>query len=553
MTAALKASAAAGAAGSRRKLAATTRKKRTKPAPKPAVVRAYRVQHHGNARKVAAVAAVLRPYQDTMGSSQSGQWRAWLSGERFWNRRDPAGVDSVLSERFKRSAQNQVVAALDSWLALAQDAVSGLIRSSSLPGELKADLHWLNRSAAHHRTPQTASVPVWVYTDGVRSDSGERKPADAQTLRLLQNMLRHTRRHLVSVPNLRRVRTMTLDGTVAQVEHSQPKMGPQPSPRPRGRGSMFPLWLRVSTTEAGQVMRLPLASNHFFDQADGELSNFAQVTVTRDQHVKITLTKRTHPAAARDAGMDVALDWGMRSLLATQFGDQLGTRLYPWLTAVDAQLTALTKDLQRQGIKPGSNRRYRNMQRRIGEHVRNEVGRIINRLLEVHDVRSFTVEKLDFRGGGLSRRMNRILTRAGRGAVSKKLNSIGETHGITTVEVNPAHTSRECAGCHYVDPKSRQGPRFRCRFCGKRSHADTNGARVISHRRSVGAADALSSKGTVLRRADARFEAAWGLRPGSAEKLRRRPKERPASPTPKNRRAKPASARAGEETNSRSS
>ncbi len=169
MTAALKASAAAGAAGSRRKLAATTRKKRTKPAPKPAVVRAYRVQHHGNARKVAAVAAVLRPYQDTMGSSQSGQWRAWLSGERFWNRRDPAGVDSVLSERFKRSAQNQVVAALDSWLALAQDAVSGLIRSSSLPGELKADLHWLNRSAAHHRTRQlqcrcgctpTGSVPI---------------------------------------------------------------------------------------------------------------------------------------------------------------------------------------------------------------------------------------------------------------------------------------------------------------------------------------------------------------------------------------------------------
>lgn len=523
------------------------------PAAKPAVVRGYRLRHHGNAGKVAAVAAVLRPYQDTMGSCQSGQWRAWLGGEKFYNRRDPAAVVSLLSERFKRSAQNQVVAALDSWLALAQDAVSGLIRASTLPEQVKADLHWLNRSAAHHRTPQTATTPVWTYAAGVRIDSGDRRPADPQTLRLLRTMLRHTRRHLVSVPDLRRVRTMTLDGTVAQVETSQPKMGPQSSPRPTGKGSTFPLWLRVSTATPGQTVRLPLSGNHFFDQAAGELSNFAQITVARDQQVKITLTKRTHPAPTRDTGMDVALDWGLRSLLATEFGDQLGTRLYPRLVAVDTQLTALTRDLQRQGIKPNSNRRHRNMQRRIREYVRNEVGRIINRLLEVHDIQSITVEKLDFRGGGMSRRMNRILTRSGRAAITGKLASLTETHGIVTVEVNPAHTSRECAGCHYVDPKNRQGQHFTCRFCGKRSHADTNGARVISHRRSVGAAGALSSRRTVLRQADSRFETAWGLRPGTAEKLRRRPKERPVTPTPTNRRAGTASPRAGEEANSRPS
>ena len=81
----------------------------------------------------------------------------------------------------------------------------------------------------------------------------------------------------------------------------------------------------------------------------------------------------------------------------------------------------LTAALQRQGIKPPTNKRYWAMQARIRGYVTNEVGWVMNQLIAVHDPRSITLEKLDFRGAGLSRRMNRLITRAGRAAVKRKL------------------------------------------------------------------------------------------------------------------------------------
>lgn len=219
-------------------------------------------------------------------------------------------------------------------------------------------------------------------------------------------------------------------------------------------------------------------------------------------------------------------------MFATDLGDQLGRRLYPWLREIDAQLTKLTADLQRQGIKLSTNRRFRRFNQRIREYVRNEVGRVINRLIVIYGPRSLTVEMLDFRDGGMSRQMNRILTRAGRAAIKEKLASITETLGIAVHEVNPAHTSRECSGCGFVDENNRKGLRFVCGFCHKRLNADTNGSRVISRRRSQGVCDLGLGRKTVLQHIDQRFEERWGLRPGAAEKLRRRVKERPAISRP---------------------
>jgi len=520
---------------SRRKQAAQTRAKRATPVPRPSVKRAYRVAQHGNTAKIAAVAQVLAPYQATMRSAQRSQWRMWCQdGQQFWNRRDSSLISSTLSERYKRSAQNQVVAGLDSWLELTKDAVARTVTRSSLDAKTKADLHWLNRSCMHHRTDGTAMVPVWVYDDdGVRTPGKDRRPASPETLFLLRRITKHVRRHRVSVPTLWRTRTMTLDGTVAQLETSTPKPLPQPSPRRRSPGSTFGHWLRISTLTPGETVRIPLASNRYLDAAAGGLSNFAQVAVARDDTVKITLVKCSDPAPERTGGIEVGLDWGLHSMFASSLGDQLGTALYPWLVRLDTQLTALAADLQRQGIKLARNTRYRNFQRRIRGYVRNEVGRVVNRLLEIYDIRSITVEDLDFRDGGMSKRMNRILTRAGRAAVKEKLAAITETHGVTIHAVHPAHTSRECSGCHYVDPRNRQGQHFRCRFCHKRLNADTNGSRVLLRRRSVHEADTHLGRKTVLRKADARFEAHWGLRPGRAEKLRSRPTERPAPPRPK--------------------
>ena len=99
-------------------------------------------------------------------------------GPKFWNRREPGDFETVLSERYKRSVQNQVVTGLDSWLALAKTVISQLIAHSTLPDETKADLWWLNKSNAHYRRFGQATVPVWRYLkDGARVATKRRRPA----------------------------------------------------------------------------------------------------------------------------------------------------------------------------------------------------------------------------------------------------------------------------------------------------------------------------------------------------------------------------------------
>ena len=54
--------------------------------------------------------------------------------------------------------------------------------------------------------------------------------------------------------------------------------------------------------------------------------------------------------------------------------------------------------------------------------------------------------------------------------------------GGRVIEVPAAFSSQECAVCHTVDARSRNGAVFRCTGCGHHDHADTNASRVIHHR-----------------------------------------------------------------------
>lgn len=222
-------------------------------------------------------------------------------------------------------------------------------------------------------------------------------------------------------------------------------------------------------------------------------------------------------------GEVLALDWGLSSLFTTDTGEQFGQWLYPWLREQDKKLMKLTAELQRLGVKPLSSKRYRKLQNSISSAVKNEVGRILNKI-DLRGVSALTVESLDFCGGGLSKRTNRILSRAGRGAVSQKLKDLAE-RGVDIQEVNPAYTSQQCSSCGFATKENRTGKKFQCLFCGRKLNADHNGAINIGRRRSV--ADdgyrywALS---TVRRELDTRFTARWGITPAEFSLRQARPR-----------------------------
>jgi len=55
--------------------------------------------------------------------------------------------------------------------------------------------------------------------------------------------------------------------------------------------------------------------------------------------------------------------------------------------------------------------------------------------------------------------------------------------GVPVVFVDPAYSSQECSGCHYVDRANRPNQAtFACRACGLLLHADVNASRNLAHR-----------------------------------------------------------------------
>lgn len=106
-----------------------------------------------------------------------------------------------------------------------------------------------------------------------------------------------------------------------------------------------------------------------------------------------------------------------------------------------------------------------------------EVNRAINHLVQPYRPRVLAVETLDFRGSKLGRRMNRLLTNCGRGAVARNLAELKARLGIMVHQVDPAYASHTCSSCGYVASANCKDQAFRCRFCGIWIHANVNGAR----------------------------------------------------------------------------
>lgn len=215
----------------------------------------------------------------------------------------------------------------------------------------------------------------------------------------------------------------------------------------------------------------------------------------------------------RENGQDIAIDWGLNTLISTSDGRQLGRSLGQWLRQRDEELIVLEKELKKNGVPLKKSQRRKNIIHRVREHTKNEINRVLNQLAK-EDIKSIIVEELDFRYGGLSKKMNRILSRSGRNAFKNKLKDLEETYGIETIEVNPAYTSQECSSCHFVYKRNRKGGVFECKFCGLKKHADNQAAINIFLRRSQDDNGyKYNNKEYVLSARDQEFYNLWGISP----------------------------------------
>lgn len=473
-----------------------------------------------NEGKRCALLALFTPFREALGAMAS-HWRIrLLHGEQLLryvglpNNRRVAG----LSARQMKSVGNMTRNAILAWQALLEDTMRGLISHSTLTPWEKTVLNRIN--VRHAWWTNSLELPWTPDNNGKLRPSrkGDKNvisfPVEPELLKFARRLAKHAMK-LNPYPDLRRTDTLILDSIVAKTT------------RPETVNPNISWWVKISTLQTRHPVNIPLKRNEYFEHeyADtirqgGGLCAVIQLHHTNEDTLFISLVTDTPDAPLRDHGQNIGIDFGMAdALFATSSGELLGGKTLRTLRQLDQRLNSQAAWLQKHGIKPTSNRGYRKLNNRIRSMVRNEIGRQLNRLANREGntyVRQLVLEKLDFRYGGMSRRMNRLITRTGRACLKQRLQALTEKHGIQVTLIPPQYTSQECSGCGYVNKRNRKTrSSFNCRFCNKKLHADINAARVIKSRSSWQQPDNTGpqSRQQTFRMLDQRFHQRWNLKP----------------------------------------
>lgn len=440
-----------------------------------------------NPGKLRAVRALVRAFRREAPGVAADQWRRFFESGRF-PKNLPAAEEARLPALRQAKAtlgaarlqmlRWQVVGQLESFLENRANDFRDAVTGSSIPEDIRHQLLVVNR------------LRGW-FTETPIVMRGKDAPIGQETRRLARAIMRgvlsrHRKPSWGGLHPWLDARTVTL-GNATGAQHA-------------------PLWLEVATleratTKSGKAgvryatVALPVGDYAFWRARDAAGTRATTVQlIDRGNHLLVGVVTDMGDAfsASRAAYVaereELALDFGLVTMFATADGDLLGRGWFDQLKRHDARISGLARKLQKQGIKPNRSRRYRERVEAFRGFLKTEIGRVLNRIVALKRPAHIVIEKLDFTAPGLSRRLNRILARSGRKVVRDKLQDFEDRYGIPFAEVNPAYSSQTCSNvaCGYVEKSNRKSQaRFACRCCGKKIHADVNGARNLEGGRSA--------------------------------------------------------------------
>lgn len=414
-------------------------------------LRTYKLTHFANENKQKQVFDVLREYRKTCTQIAKVQWRLIFNGEKLNKMADLRYVNSIISERYKRNCAYQVDGQLQSFISMKQNDFSIKVMKSTIEGDLKKALLQINRRK------------LWFKTEDKNFTSEQLFLAR----KIFKQILKHNRK-----PNFKKA-NMNLFERVASVSVADKSLTPN-----------FDYWIQFSTLIFRKPILIPIKSNKYFDEIKGNLKHVTQFNF-KNNEFSVSFVKDVPMKNIEFKSEKISLDFGLKSLFTAHDGKMFGKGFYDKLKEFDYKTQSLQKELQRQKIKLSTNKRYQNLTQMLREYVKNEINRVFNRIIKLYYPKQIDLERLNFQGQNFSKQLNRILGNCGRGVINRKIQQIKEDYGIATMLVNPAYTSQECSGCHYVDKNNRKTQsQFECKFCGLRLNADVNGARTVGFRSS---------------------------------------------------------------------
>ncbi len=252
--------------------------------------------------------------------------------------------------------------------------------------------------------------------------------------------------------------------------------------------SSFDYWLRLSTLDKGQPLRLPVKLAPYHRRALGTQQPNSSTTLTRKPDgwwLTLTVDEQIAPTAGADAPV-VGVDVGIVSFLTTSTGKQYGTfsgklaARHKRDRARRRRKAKLRTCLKKKGVAklPSVTNK------RLARHVRQSINRAVNEFYADHAGQQVAYEQLSVRTMRFkARAMNAYLYASNLAHIPAQLAWGAQKRGVRATWVKSAYSSQECVRCHYPDRANRPNQQtFCCIVCGQSSNADANAAANIAVR-----------------------------------------------------------------------
>ena len=431
------------------------------------MIRTYKLKLEANKEKLLMIRELAKEYRRVAKSVLNTQLYLFFKEGKV-NKNHKFSTDTKLSARYLQTLQYQVVSMLDSYTSNRQNDFKDIVSHSSLDNKTKMKLFYINK------------YKKWFNKEV--SLKGE--PIEQEILKLSRAIIKQTFKKN-RLPNVKYIH-LNLDSKVAKIEVKK-----------ENEAKEFDYWIKLSTLEKGKPVYLPVKSNEYFENIKGKLKNFCQIIV-KDK-IEVGLMKEVGKRAYVPETDKIGLDLGLSNLFASNKGDLFSRRFIDKLIEYDKKTTKLRANIQKNKLKPTRSKRYKKLMSKVRSYLKNEINRVINRIIAIYKPKEIVIEKLNFQSPKLSKRLNRILQTFGKGIISSKLNQLEEEYGIRITEINSAYTSQTCSNCGYVSPKNRKSQSvFICEFCKKKQNSDVNAAKNILLRSSQEIGDIYLSKSKIL-------------------------------------------------------
>ena len=261
----------------------------------------------------------------------------------------------------------------------------------------------------------------------------------------------------------------------------------------KSQDSTFDYWLRISTLDKGNPLRVPvkLASYHKQTIAGRTLNTSTTLhkrkgnwwlTLSFDEDVPL----QTAPEAAK-----VGVDVGMVHFITTSTNKAYGSfhgkmaRQHKRDREKRRRKAKLRACLEKKGVPreqlPSTSTATG---QRLGRFVRQEINRAVNEMLKDHPNARIIYEELNVASMRFkARAMNSYLYASNLAHIPAHIAWATAKRGMAAHTVKAAYSSQECPRCHFVDRANRPHQQtFCCGVCGYQEQADRKAAQTLADR-----------------------------------------------------------------------